>query len=57
MPEYANLPNKEFSVRDTFGIDSDRDGNEFVLMVVMTAREKKALDRADGAYKAFLRAN
>ena len=23
MPEYANLPNKEFSVRDTFGIDSD----------------------------------
>lgn len=41
----------------SFGIDSDRDGNEFVLMVVVTAREKKALDRADGAYKAFLRAN
>jgi cobaltochelatase CobS len=23
MPEYTNLPNKEFSVRDTFGIDTD----------------------------------
>ncbi|MGH6777824.1 MAG: hypothetical protein ACRECL_07425 [Bradyrhizobium sp.] len=40
-----------------FGVDTDEDGNEFVLDVVMTGGDKAALDRADGAYIAFLKAN
>lgn len=41
-----------------FGIDNDKDGNEFVLDVVITGAEKKsALDRADTDYVAFLKAN
>jgi hypothetical protein len=39
-----------------FGLDSDKDGNEFVFDVVMTANSKAALDRADAAYVSFLRA-
>ncbi len=38
-----------------FGIDSDKDGNEFVLDVVMTGAEKAALDRAEKDYIAFLK--
>lgn len=41
----------------SYGFDADNDGNEFVLMVVMTGREKKALDQADKPYKALLRAH
>lgn len=40
-----------------FGIDGDKDGNEFVLDVVMTANSKKALDRAEKDYAGFLKAN
>ncbi len=40
-----------------FGIDSDKDGNEFVLDVVMTGADKKALDRAEKDYIAFLKAH
>jgi len=40
-----------------FGIDGDKDGNEFVLDVVMTANSKQALDRAEKDYVAFLKAN
>jgi hypothetical protein len=40
-----------------FGIDSDRDGNEFVLDVVMTGAGKAALDRAEKDYIAFLKAH
>jgi hypothetical protein len=39
------------------GADSDKDGNDFVLDVVMTGNSKAALDRADAAYTAFLRAH
>lgn len=39
-----------------FGIDTDKDGNEFVLDVVMTGADKAALDRADKDYIAFLKA-
>ncbi len=40
-----------------FGIDGDKDGNEFVLDVVMSGSSKKALDRAEKDYVAFLKAN
>ena len=40
-----------------FGIDTDKDGNEFVLDVVMTGADKAALDRAEKAYVAFLKAH
>jgi hypothetical protein len=39
------------------GMDSDKDGNDFVLEVVMTGNSKAALDRADPAYTAFLKAH
>jgi hypothetical protein len=38
------------------GVDSDKDGNDFVLDVVMSGNSKAALDRADAAYTAFLKA-
>jgi hypothetical protein len=40
-----------------FGIDSDNDGNEFVLDVVMSGSSKQALSRAERTYVAFLKAN
>ena len=39
------------------GPDSDKDGNEFVLDIVMSGSSKQALDRADATYVAFLKAN
>src|ERR1700752_3395544 len=39
------------------GVDSDKDGNDFVLDVVMSGSSKAALDRADAAYTAFLKAH
>jgi hypothetical protein len=39
------------------GVDSDKDGNGFVLDVVMSGNSKAALDRADAAYSAFLKAH
>jgi hypothetical protein len=39
-----------------FGLDSNKDGNEFVLDVVMTGNDKAALDRAEAAYVSFLKA-
>ena len=40
-----------------FGIDNDKDGNEFVLDVVMTGADKAALERAEQDYVAFLKAH
>jgi len=40
-----------------FGLDSDKDGNEFVLDVVLTGAKKAALERAENVYVAFLKAN
>jgi hypothetical protein len=40
-----------------FGVDSDKDGNEYVLDVVMSASSKQALDRAEKDYVAFLKAH
>jgi hypothetical protein len=39
------------------GPDSDKDGNDFVLDVVMSGRSKQALDAADATYVAFLKAH
>ena len=39
-----------------FGVDNDKDGNEFVLDVVMTGASKTSLDRAEKDYVAFLKA-
>jgi hypothetical protein len=39
------------------GLDSDKDGNEFVLDVVMSGNSKQAVDRADAIYVAFLKAH
>lgn len=41
----------------SFGIDADKDGNEFVLDVVISGADKAALDHADKDYVAFLKAN
>jgi len=40
-----------------FGIDSDKDGDEFVLDVVMSGASKEALDGANEAYLSFLKAH
>jgi hypothetical protein len=41
-----------------FGPDTDNViGNHFMLDVVMSGNSKAALDRADGAYTAFLKAH
>jgi hypothetical protein len=40
-----------------FGVDSDKEGNDYVLMVVMTGRSKKALEQGDKPYNAFLHAH
>jgi hypothetical protein len=39
------------------GVDSEKDGNNFVLDVVMTGNSKASLERADAAYSAFLKAH
>jgi len=39
------------------GVDADKDGNSFVIDVVMSGNSKAALDRADAAYSAFLKAH
>jgi len=41
----------------SFGLDSDNDNNEFVVTVGMTANSKKAIERADKDYVAFLAAH
>ncbi len=51
-----NNPQQAYEV-GAFGIDGDKDGNEFVLDVVMSGRTKSALDNAEKDYLAFLKAN
>lgn len=52
--ENPSHPQQAFELTG-FGIDTDRDGNEFVVQVVMTARAKKALDAAERSFQTFLR--
>jgi len=56
--EYENPSRAQQShERVAFGLDTDKDGNEYVLTVVMTGRSKKGLEQADRPYKEFLRAH
>jgi hypothetical protein len=41
----------------SFGIDSDKDGNDFFVMVAVTGKDKKAIDQAMATYNAFLKAH
>lgn len=54
--ENPDQPQQAYEV-GALGLDADNDGNEFVLDIVMTGAAKKALDRADKDYVAFLKAN
>lgn len=40
-----------------FGVDTDKDGNTFILDVVLTGLNKAALDHAEKDYIAFLKAH
>lgn len=51
--ETPSLPQQAHEIV-AFGTDTDKDGNGYMLMVVMTGRSKKALEQADKPYKAFL---
>ena len=54
--ENPKRPQQAYEI-GAFGIDDDKDGNQFVLNVVMSANSKKALDRAESGYVSFLKAN
>jgi hypothetical protein len=54
--ENPKTPQQAYEV-GAFGVDSDNDGNEFMLDVVMSASSKQALDRTEKTYIAFLKAN
>lgn len=54
--ENPDNPQQAYEV-GAFGVDADKDGNEFILDVVMSGHAKKDLDRAEADYVAFLKAN
>lgn len=51
-----NSPQQAYEV-GALGIDTDNDGNEFVLDVVMTGKSRAILARAENDYTAFLKAH
>ena len=52
--ENPSRPQQRFEAV-SFGIDKDNDGNEFFVMVALTGRDKKAIDRGMTPYNAFLK--
>ena len=54
--ENPSRPQQAFEV-GAFGIDGDKDGNAFVLDVVLTGAAKTAIDAAGKDYLAFLKAH
>ena len=52
--ENPSRPQQRFEAV-SFAIDGDKDGNEFFVMVTLTGRDKKAIDRALVPYNAFLK--
>jgi hypothetical protein len=52
--ENPSRPQQAFEIV-AFGTDSDKDGNDFIIMVVMSGRDQKALDEAQDIYEEFLR--
>jgi hypothetical protein len=54
--ENPSRPQQRFEAV-SFGLDSDKDGNDFFVMVAVTGKDKKAIDDAMPAYNAFLKAH
>ena len=54
--ENPSRPQQRFEAV-SFGLDSDKDGNDFFVMVAVTGKDKKAIDQAMPAYNAFLKAH
>jgi hypothetical protein len=54
--ENPSRPEQAYEM-DAFGYDSDKEGHEFVLQVVMSGRAKKQLELAEKDYIAFLKAH
>ena len=52
--ESASQPQQPFEVV-AFGIDTDKDGNDFILTVVMSCKDQKALEQAQAAFLDLLR--
>jgi hypothetical protein len=40
-----------------YGVDKDKDGNDYFVMISITAMTQKAIDEAEAAYRAGLRAH
>ena len=54
--ENPSQPQQRFEAV-AFGIDRDKEGNDFFVMVALTGRHKAEIDRAMAAYTAFLKAH
>ncbi len=54
--ENPSRPQQRFETV-SFGLDSDKDGNDFFVMVAVTGKDKKAIDQAMTTYNAFLKAH
>jgi hypothetical protein len=54
--ENPSRPQQRFEAV-SFGLDSDKDGNDFFVMVAVTGKDKKAIDQAMATYNAFLKAH
>jgi hypothetical protein len=49
-----SLPQQAYEML-AYGVDKDKDGNDFFVMISMTAMTQKAIDEAEAAYRAALR--
>ena len=52
--ENPSRPQQPFELV-AFGIDTDKDGNDFVLTVVMSGKDQKAIEQAQSSYLELLR--
>jgi hypothetical protein len=52
--ENPSRPQQRFEAV-SFALDSDKDGNDFFVMVALTGKGKKEIDQAMTAYNAFLK--
>ncbi len=54
--ENPSRPQQRFEAV-SFGLDKDKDGNQFFVMVALSGKDKKAIDDAMTPYRAFLRSH
>jgi hypothetical protein len=54
--ENPSVPQQQFEVV-SFGLDEDKEGNDYFVMVTITGQDKAAVDEAMPAYTAFLAAH